>query len=61
MGKFETAYLDAMIKGHNEALAMIDSKLLTAAKLDAVKKHLTDTRTHIAMHLEQAKKLRENR
>lgn len=50
-----------MIKGHNEALAMIDSKLLTAAKHDALKKHLTDTRTHIAMHLEQAKKLKENR
>ncbi len=55
---FETAYLDAMIKGHDEALAMIDNKLFPAAKNDALKKHLTDTRMHVAMHLEQAKKLK---
>lgn len=59
--EFETAYLDAMIKGHNEAIAMLDSKLLTTAKNDALKKHLTETRTHVAMHLEQAKKLKESR
>jgi predicted outer membrane protein len=55
---FETAYLDAMIKGHTEVLSMIDSKLLTTAKNDALKKHLTETRGHVAMHLEQAKKLK---
>ncbi|MEJ7672886.1 MAG: DUF4142 domain-containing protein [Chitinophagaceae bacterium] len=55
---FETGYLDAMIKGHTEALDMIDNKLLKTAKNDALKAHLTETRGHIAMHLEQAKKLK---
>ncbi len=55
---FETAYLDAMIKGHTKVLDMIDSKLLTTAKNDALKAHLTETRGHVAMHLEQAKKLK---
>ena len=55
---FETAYLDAMIKGHTEVISMIDSKLLTTAKNDALKAHLTETRGHVAMHLEKAKKLK---
>jgi len=55
---FETEYLNAMIKGHTEVLSMIDSKLLTTAKNDALKAHLTETRGHVAMHLEQAKKLK---
>ena len=55
---FETAYLNTMIKGHTEALNMIDGKLLGAAKNDALKAHLTETRGLIAMHLEQAKKLK---
>jgi len=58
---FEASYLDAMIKGHIEALDMMDNKLMSAAKNDALKKHLTDTRSHVAMHLEQAKKLKEGR
>ncbi len=56
--EFETAYIDAMIKGHTEVLSMIDSKLLTTAKNEALKKHLTETRGHVAMHLEQAKKIK---
>lgn len=55
---FEIAYLDAMIKGHTEVISMIDGKLLTTAKSDALKAHLTETRGHVAMHLEQAKKLK---
>lgn len=55
---FETAYLDPMIKGHAEVLAMIDNQLLKTAKNDGLKEHLTETRGHIAMHLEQAKKLK---
>lgn len=57
---FESAYLDGMVKGHNEVLAMIDDKLLKEAKNETLKKHLTDTRQHVAMHLEQAKRLKEN-
>lgn len=55
---FETGYVDAMIKGHTEALAMVDNQLMKAAKNDMLKAHLTETRGHIAMHLEQAKKLK---
>jgi predicted outer membrane protein len=58
--EFEKAYLDAMIKGHEEVISMIDSKLLTTAKNDALKAHLTETRGHVAMHLDQAKKLKGN-
>jgi predicted outer membrane protein len=55
---FESAYLDAMIKGHTEALGMIDNQLMKTAKNDKLKAHLTETKGHIAMHLEQAKKLK---
>ncbi len=58
--EFETAYLDGMIKGHTELLDMIDNKLLKTVKNDALKAHLTETRGHVAMHLEQAKKLKNN-
>ncbi|SMB79945.1 hypothetical protein SAMN00120144_4369 [Hymenobacter roseosalivarius DSM 11622] len=56
--EFGSAYIDAMTKGHNDVLAMIDDKLLPQAKNEALKKHLTDTRAHVATHLEQAKKLK---
>lgn len=55
---FESAYLDAMIKGHTDVLAMIDNQLMKTAKNDKLKSHLTETRGHVAMHLEQAKKLK---
>jgi putative membrane protein len=49
---FDTAYLDAMIKGHTEVLNMIDNQFLKTAKNEALKAHLTETGGHIAMHLE---------
>ncbi len=55
---FEAGYLDAMIKGHTEVLAMIDNQLMKTAKNDMLKAHLTETRGHVAMHLDQAKKLK---
>ena len=58
---FEAAYLDAMIKGHTDALVWIDTKLTASAKNEALKAHLDETRMQIAMHLEEAKKLRDNR
>lgn len=58
---FESAYLDAMIKGHTEVLAWIDSKWTTSTKSEALKAHLDETRIQIAMHLEEAKKLRDNK
>jgi putative membrane protein len=55
--EYEAAYKEAMIKGHTEALAMIDDKLLPMASAGPVKDHLTTTRGHVAMHLEAARKL----
>jgi len=54
---FERAFIDAMVKGHAEALAKIDDELLPAATNPAVAEHLRMTRTHIAQHLEQARQL----
>jgi len=55
--EFAAAYLKAMVAGHTEVLEMIDTKLLPAAKNKAVRKHLEDTRAHVASHLEKAKQL----
>jgi len=55
--EFAAKYVDAMVKGHTEVLAMIDGELLKSAENAALKKHLTETREHVAMHLEQGKKL----
>lgn len=55
---FERAYLDMMIKGHMDVLAMIDSKLLPDAQSGALKQHLTHSREHVAKHLAEAQRLR---
>ena len=60
-GKFERAYLAAMVKGHTEALNLIDSQLIKSSKNDTLKEHLTETRTHITAHLEKAKQLQGNK
>lgn len=54
---YAKAYVDAMVKGHTEALATLDNDLIPAATDPAVKTHLTDTRAAVAKHLEDAKKL----
>lgn len=54
---YAKAYVDAMVKGHTEALAALDNDLIPAATDPAVKTHLTDTRTAVAKHLESAKQL----
>ncbi len=54
---FEKAYIDAMVQDHTEVLAKIDDELLPMTTDAELSKHLRDTRTHIAKHLEQAKEL----
>jgi len=54
---YEKAYVDAMVKGHEEALSMIDTKLLPTATDDNVRNFLTNSREHVAMHLEKGKAL----
>lgn len=55
---FQTAYLDAMIKGHANVQSLIDTKLLPGATDVAVQQHLRNTRESVAKHLDQAKQLR---
>lgn len=54
---YEKAYMEAMVRGHGEALALIDGTLLPAAKADNVRQHFTATRTAVAHHLERAKEI----
>lgn len=55
--EFGAKYMEAMVAGHTEVLAMIDGELLKTAENEVLKKHLTETREHIAMHLEEGKKI----
>ncbi len=54
---YETAYVEAMVKGHTEALALIDGRLLTLASVGPVRDHMAKTRDQVAMHLALAQKL----
>ncbi|MBO9715961.1 MAG: DUF4142 domain-containing protein [Pseudoxanthomonas sp.] len=54
---YARAYVDAMVKGHTEALAALDDRLIPAATRPEVKAHLATTREHVAQHLERAKAL----
>lgn len=58
--QFERAYIDGMIKDHQEALSMLDNQLIPGAKSEEVKKHLNETRGHVAMHLNHAEQLKQN-
>ncbi len=55
--KFGPAYIDAMVVGHSEALAMTDGDFLEKAENEAVTKHLGEVRGHISMHLGSAKEI----
>ena len=54
---YARAYVDAMVKGHAEALDALDTRLIPAATSEQVRQHLTTTRGHVAAHLEQAQRL----
>ncbi len=54
---FETAFIAAMVQDHTEVLSKIDNELLPNATDPELAKHLRETRTHIAMHLEHAQEL----
>lgn len=58
--EFERAYIDAMVKGHTDALNMLDNELIPAAQEEALKNHLSESRMHVAMHLDRAKELQAN-
>ena len=54
--EFERAFIDAMVKGHEEVMAMLDDGI-AQAKNDEVKAHLQSTREAVATHLSEAKQL----
>lgn len=54
---YAKAYVDAMVKGHTEALATLDDKLIPEASAQPVRTHLSATREAVAAHLERAKAL----
>lgn len=54
---FAKAYIDEMVTGHADTLAMLDSQLIPAATDEAARAHLTTTRGHVAMHLEKAREI----
>jgi len=54
--EFEKAFIDAMVKGHEEVLSMLDDGI-ASAKNDEVKAHLQSTREAVATHLSEAKQL----
>lgn len=57
---FESAYVQAMIKDHQDGLNLLDNQLIPQADNESVKQHLTETRQHIAKHLERAQELSGN-
>ncbi|WP_372012495.1 DUF4142 domain-containing protein [Pseudoxanthomonas sp. 10H] len=58
---YAKAYVDAMVKGHTEALAALDGTIIPAATRPEVKAHLATTREHVAQHLDRAKALQGQR
>lgn len=55
--QFQNAYVSAMVKGHTEALALIDQKLLMNTHNPVIIKKLKATRNTVAYHLQRAKQL----
>jgi putative membrane protein len=58
--EFEQAYVNAMVQGHTDALAMFDDHLIKNAKNEKLKKRLEETRKAVANHLEHAKRLQNS-
>ena len=55
--KFQKAYIQAMIKGHTEALKKIDH-FINDAQNEDLKKYLINTKATVEEHLADAKKLK---
>lgn len=58
--EFETAYVNAMVKGHTEALNLIKNNLLPQATNPDVKQYLENTSKTVQEHLDMAKSLQSN-
>ncbi|MBA2652316.1 MAG: DUF4142 domain-containing protein [Tatlockia sp.] len=53
-GAFDRAYIADMVKGHKEALYVLNTKLIPSAINPLVRRQLEDTRNHVSMHLQKA-------
>lgn len=56
---FDKAYITAMVKGHMDALNLINS-LLVESSDPQVKKYLIQTKKHVQLHLEKAKAVQKS-
>lgn len=54
---FDKAYIQAMVKGHEEAINLVDNELLKSVTNPALKEFLDTTRGHLETHLDKAKKI----
>lgn len=54
---FDEAYMDAMVSAHTDVLSKLDQEFIPNAQNEKLKKHLQNTRKHIAQHLEKAKEI----
>lgn len=54
---YRTAYVEAMVNGHTDALALLETRLIPAAQDERLRNFLVNTRDHVAMHLDRAKEL----
>ena len=57
---FATAWVAAMVKGHEEALAKLDNELIPGAGDQRVRQHLQDTRAAVSRHLDAARALQSS-
>lgn len=55
---FDKAYMDAMVKGHEDALNLINN-LISQASNPLVKKHLEATKVHVEHHLQKAQAIQK--
>lgn len=57
--EYSRAFVEGMIKDHQQALEMLDNQAIPAATTPEVQEHLRQTREAIAAHLEQAQELQK--
>ncbi len=57
--EFNLTYIHAMVKGHEEALNLINEKLLPNAKNENVIAHLKATRKTVSYHLQMAQEVQK--
>lgn len=55
--QFETAFTDAMVRGHNDALQLIDQQLMPKVKDDSLRQQLAELRHHVVAHLQAAQQI----